>query len=81
MISCHFVSWNSNPFKAFNWIYRTFYCLMPAVTGNSRNSSKYRIKDYTLGLHLNLIFINKQLYYLHSCRSHVLAIALGHLNA
>ena len=26
-------------------------------------------------LHLNLVFINKQLYYVHSCRSHVLAVA------
>ena len=75
MISCHFMSWNSNPFIAFNRIYGTFYCRKPAVTGNSHNSNKYRIKDCTLDFTLKPSFINKQLYYVHSCRSHVLTIA------
>ena len=50
------MSWNSNPFIAFNWIYGTFYCRMPAITGNSRNSNKYRIKDCTLDFTLKSSF-------------------------
>ena len=56
MISCHFMSWNSNPFIAFNQIYGTFYWQTPAVTSNSRNSSKYRIKYCTLDFTLKPIF-------------------------
>ena len=82
MISCRFMSWKSNPFVAFNRIYRTFYCRMLALMGNSRNRNKYRIKDCTLDfLLLNLVFINKQLYYVHSCHSHVLTVVPDCLDA
>ena len=41
---------------------------MPATVINTESKIVHLI------LHLNLVFINKKLYYVHSCRSHVLAV-------
>ena len=75
------MSWNSNPFVALTGFMEHFICRMPAVMGNSRN--KYQIKDCTLDFTLkpSLVFINKQLYYVHSGHSHALTVVPGRPDA